>query len=67
MLITETKILCDRCGECMETAYGKKWELYKQKKKWVVLKHEVPCWDRTDTFCFCDKCTDSFKEWMEAR
>lgn len=66
MIITETRVLCDRCGNRIDSTYGKTWELFKAKKKYgFKLEHDVPCWNRTDTFHLCDECANSFKKWLD--
>lgn len=65
MVITKSQILCDRCGKEMATTYGKTWEFYKAKKAMFKIVHDIPAWNRTDTFHLCDECTDDFKKWME--
>lgn len=65
MIQREAKIICDRCGVVMAQSYGKTWEIYRLKKKCMRIMHDIPAWNRTDEYHFCDKCTDDFKRWMK--
>lgn len=60
----EVTITCDRCGCVMAREYGNEWILFKRNKRIFKLVHDVPAWDRTDEYLFCDSCAQSFKKWI---